>query len=525
MNTRDYIDRIRVSRQPAPVSVRESAYAPSTFPSWPQRPSFCPPCMQTGNSGECLAPAQPGRTHPLVNIAQNEALADYERTVRDRFAGIVAILRDVAAIQHDAEFVTAAQKIARERLGFELPVDVLSDAWVTTLDMRKLYGYSVLHTFQALARDAWMQPNDGAAEAEAMTRFFIGCGFHAVDVSACADGRLKGLLRYILRLPQQAMRRHNFYAGTLFDVEANVKQWTETELRRFREGQPTRPESGTRYLKIAVYHFSSSDPSHEGCAAHGNDNRAAAQAALDRLNAFGTAVEKGFGASVATLLVGVDTDSDAIRIHVPDALGSMSLNCAVDNIALYHATVDRSNTDAQAILERTVADVCRQHGRSQPVSGMNRLILQLLINNLSQIQYVCKQHQGRYDDIGHAERFINIGDGFEEVHLRNLAYFGHMHTVEEGAADLDVGIRIFRSLNVAHGLPIPVAIHYRYNEQVPGSRERTVARCRRVQAAILARYPDLAKDGLLFCNMTVQAQQPGSPLETVSANDRDGHSH
>ncbi|PKO59925.1 MAG: carboxysome shell protein, partial [Betaproteobacteria bacterium HGW-Betaproteobacteria-17] len=132
---------------------------------------------------------------------------------------------------------------------------------------------------------------------------------------------------------------------------------------------------------------------------------------------------------------------------------------------------------------------------------------------------------GRYADIGHAERFISIGDGFEEVHLRNLAYFGHMYTVEEGAADMDVGIKIFKRLNVVRGLPIPVAIHYRYDDQVPGSRERTVTRCRRVKAAIEARYPDLVRDGLLVCGMTVQAKQPGSDLEIVSDNDIDGHGH
>ena len=98
-----------------------------------------------------------------------------------------------------------------------------------------------------------------------------------------------------------------------------------------------------------------------------------------------------------------------------------------------------------------IEETARRYGRSAPETGMRRLIERLLLNNLSQIDYVCENHQGRYADIGHAERFISIGDGFEEVHLRNLAYFGHMHTVEEGAADMDVGIKIFTRLNVARG--------------------------------------------------------------------------
>ena len=156
---------------------------------------------------------------------------------------------------------------------------------------------------------------------------------------------------------------------------------------------------------------------------------------------------------------------------------------------------------------------------------MRRLIARLLTNNLSQIDYVCMQHNGRYADIGHAERLINIGDSFDGLHLRNLAYFGHLYTIEEGAADLDVGIRIFSKLNVIHGLPIPIAIHYRYDERVPGSRERAVARCRRIKAAIETRYPELARQGLLVCGMTVQGKQPGSVQESVPDMDTSANRH
>ncbi|MDZ7584129.1 MAG: carboxysome shell carbonic anhydrase [Thiobacillus sp.] len=529
MDTRKRRERLHQAAYAAPVSMAmraRPAAAAVVMPSWPQRLSFCAPGMQADSKGDCVSTVCAAHAHPLVDQARNAILADYERRVQARFDDIVPTLKQVAALQHDTEFEARAQQIARDRLGFELPAAVLADAWVTTLDMRRLYGTSVLRTFLELAREAYTQPYNGA-EAEAMTRFFIECGFHEVDVSACADGRLKGLLQYILRLPQQAVPRHKSYAGTLFDVELNVKQWAETELHRFREGLPTLPDSGTRYLKIAVYHFSSSDPLHEGCAAHGSDDREAAQAALDRLEAFSTAIENGFccGASVATLLIGVDTDTDAIRVHVPDAQGGMSLDCHVDNMALYQATVGHAESEARWRLGASVEEAARRHGRSAPETGMRRLIERLLSHNLSQIDYVCTHHQGRYADIGHAERFISIGDGFDKVHLRNLAYIGHMHTVEEGAADLDVGIRIFSRLNVARGLPVPVAIHYRYDSQVPGGKERAAARCRRVQAAIEARYPVLMRDGLLVCGMTVQAKQPGSDLEIVSDNDIDAHGH
>jgi len=529
MDTRKRRERLHQAALAAPVGMAmraRPAAAPAAMPSWPQRVSFCAPGMQPDRGGECVSTLCAPHTHPLADRTQNLRLADYESRVQARFDEIVPTLKQISALQHEADFETRAQQIASERLGFALNETVLADAWVTSLDMRSLYGSSVLNTFRVLAQEAAAQ-QDVHAEAEAMVRFFIDCGFHEVDVSACADGRLKGLLHYILRLPQQAVRRHKSYAGTLFDVELNVKQWTETELRRFREGVPSLPEAGTRYLKIAVYHFSSSDPHHEGCAAHGSDDTRAAQAALDRLQAFRTAIENGFccGASVATLLIGVDTDNDAIRVHVPDAQGGMSLDCCIDNMALYQATAKHAESEAIWRLGAIVEETARLHGRSAPEIGMRRLIERLLANNLSQIDYVCENHQGRYADIGHAERFISIGDGFDEVHLRNLAYFGHMHTVEEGAADMDVGIKIFTRLNVARGLPVPVAIHYRFDDQVPGSRERTVARCRRVKAAIEARYPDLVRDGLLVCGMSVQAKQAGSDLETVEDNDINAHGH
>ena len=516
MNTRQRMEALR-ARQPAPagMAMRSAPSAATALPGWPQRPSFCPPGMQEQN-GECVSSVCVPRAHPLVDTARNAELADYERSVRMRFDAIVPTLKEIAAQQHEVGFEQRAQQIARERLGFELPEDVLGDAWVTTLDMRKLYGHSVLQTYRTLAGELTARWN-GHAEAESMQRFFIECGFHELDISPCADGRLKGLLPFVLRLPHQSVRRRKSYAGAMFDVELNVKQWSETELRRFREGVPTLSDAGTRYLKIAVYHFSTSDPLHEGCAAHGSDEKKAAQAALDRLAAFRTAIENGFccGASVATLLIGVDTDNDAIKIHVPDAQGEMSVDCYVDNLKLYRQTAEMAASEARWRLGTAIDETAREQGRSAPEPGMHRLIERLLANNLSQIDYVCANHNGRYVDIGHAERFINIGDGFDEVHLRNLAYFGHMYTVEEGAADMDVGIKIFSALNVVHGLPIPIAIHYRYDAQVPGSRERSVARCRRIKAAIESRYPHLAKENLLFCGMTVQGKQPGSAHEDV----------
>ena len=488
------------------------------------RPAVLAPHGLASDSGVVLNPAcstDAGRPcrHPLTNAVENQRLLAHELAVKGSFDAIVPVLKRIAGLQHEVDFTERAQAIAREELGFELPAQILADAWVAGLDMRTLYGECVMRTLRLMAKQAQLSnPQQDTDEAVA---FFLDSGYHAVDISPCSDGRLKGLVRYILRLPDGAVRSKKSYAGAMFDVDANVKRWIETELMRYREGRPVTADAGTRYLKVAVYHWSSSEPTHEGCAAHGSNVTAAAEAGLNRLIEFRRAIENSFccGASVDTLLIGVDTDTDAIKLHVPDAAGETNLYRFIDNIELYRASVNDDASSARLKVYRAIqaasATTGWGAGNGEPHEGMRRLIASLLINNLSQIEYVCGNWGGRYPDIGHAERFISVGDGFEEFQLRNLVYFAHLHTVEEGAPDMDVGIKIFSNLNVRHGLPVPVAIHFRYDSRVPGCRERTVERCRRVRAAIEARYGELSRPGLLVCAMTVQDKRPGSSIESV----------
>ncbi len=448
----------------------------------------------------------------------------HEQTIKERFANIVPVLKHIAGLQHSPNFIELAQAIARQELGFELPAHIFADAWVADLDMRALYGESVMRTLRFLAEQTRVANPPEAVDVDETLSFLLDCGYHAVDISPCSDGRLKGLVRYVLRLPAEAIRNRKAYAGAMFDVDANVERWIETELMRFREGRPVTADAGTRYLKMVVYHTSSSDPAHEGCAAHGSNEMRAAEKGLERLREFRQAIENSFccGASVDILLIGVDTDTDAIKIHVPDADGEMSLYRAVDNQTLYRQTVNDDENTARLKVYQAIQAASALGGwgggNGEPHEGMRRLIATLLINNLSQIQYVCSNWGGRYPDIGHNERFISVGDGFEEFQLRNLAYFAHLHTVEEGAPDMDVGIKIFKQLNVRHGLPIPLAIHFRYDSRVPGGRERTAERCRRVKAAIESRYSELAAKGLLVSSMTVQDKRPGSPIELIEAS-------
>ncbi len=459
--------------------------------------------------------------HPLTDLRANAQLARCEEAIKSRFEAIVPTLKKLANLQHETDFIAQAQTQARKTLGHELPDSLLANAWLNGLDMQAMYAQCIFGALQNSVEQFSDNLRTQAEDTLDAQSFFLDCGFHCVDITPCSDGRLKGLSNYILRLPLTALTVRNAYAGALFDVEENIRHWESIELARFRTGQPVTADAGTHYLKVVVYHRSSSDPSHQGCAAHGSNDRLATEAGLASLHEFREAIENSFccGASVDILLIGVDTDTDAVRIHVPDSKGELNAYRYVDNTQLYHDTLNSNADQARIAVYGAVKKISETDGwgagDGEPEEGIRRLIVNLLINNLSQIEYVSDLYKGRYPDIGHAERYISVGDGFQEVQLRNLAYYAHLHTVEEGAADLDIGIKIFTGLNLSNGLPVPIAIHYRYDSKVPGSRQRMIAKCRRVKAAIINRYADLAAQNRLICQMSLQDRPLGSPLEII----------
>ena len=457
-------------------------------------------------------------SHSLVDGNENAQLYQYETSVKKSFDAIVPTLRKVSAFQHEEDFVARAQSVALQQLGFELPNDVLQDAWVEQLDMRSLFAWCVFKTYQRYCDDFFGTAPLSNNNADEFQSFIQQCGFHTLDVSPCADGRLAHAIRYVLRLPIDAVRRKS-YAGAMFDIDNSIQKWVETEMLRFREGQPNTADEPTRYLKAVAYHFSSVDPTHEGCAAHGSDDAKAAAEGLNRLLAFQQAIENSFccGASIDLLLLGIDTDTDAIKVHVPDANGVIDLSRFVDAKDVYQQTQGLSAVNG----EQRIGQMVRE-AQASVNEGMLKLISRLLLNNLSQIEYVRNYFGSHYEDIGHAERFIGAGIGFEEVQLRNLTYFAYLNTVEESTADFDVGIKIFSKLNVSHGLPVPVVIRFDYHGQVPGSRERAIEHCQRVSDAAAARYSELAEKGLLHtllvvrdCNANGQIEILGSSLKSA----------
>ncbi len=474
------------------------------------------PLRRPGAVGSAGGRSGNGGSHPLCRVGENERLLAYERTVKAAFDVIVPVLKQISAHQHEGDFEQRAQRIAREQLGFELPQHVLADAWVEQLDMRHLFAWCVFETCVRAKDEFFTTDPLGGRDGAEFERFIQDCGFHVLDITPCADGRLAHVVSYVLRLPYGGVRRKS-YAGAMFDVEENVHRWVEIEHLRFREGRPNLADAPTRYLKAVIYHFSSSDPKHLGCAAHGSDDARAAAAGLEQLLAFQQAVQNGFccGASVDLLLIGLDTDTDAIRVHVPDRSGRIELEKMLDVGRVYEMTAGMTADEARA----RILDLVHEQATGTPDEGMVRLVAQLIENNMSQIDYVRTYHDGAYPDPGHAERFIRVGVGFEEIQLRNLTYFAYLNTVEEGAADLDVGIKIFTGLNVSHGLPVPLVVRFDYNGGIPGARERAVARCERIAQALHSRYSELSKKGLLHTlTMVRDCEQEDAPVEVTGSS-------
>ncbi len=458
--------------------------------------------------------------HPLSNFGENERLHEYEKEVKGRFDSIVPLLKKISSIQHEQDFVSKAKELALAELDFELPSHLLDKAWVRILDMRALFAWCVFQSHQHISNQFFnSDPLEGSSDSSEAINFqsFLKeeCGFHLLDITPCADGRLAHTIAYVLRIPFSSVRRRS-HAGALFDIENTVNRWVKTEHLRYREDIPKQLNQLTKYLKVVTYHFSSLDPSHQGCAAHGSNDSLAISAGYKRLHDFREAVENSFccGASVDLLLIGLDTDTDSIRVHVPDRDGRMILDDWISVSDIYKETLNMSPNDAKELISRKI----QESAPSKPDEGMVKFISRIITNNISQIDYVKQFHNGNYSDAGHAERFIGVGIGFKEVHLRNLTYFSHLDTVEEGAPDLDVGVKIFKGLNVSRDLPIPVVVRFDYSGKVPGAKDRAISDCLRVNSAISSRYQDLVDKGLLHTLLTVRDRDQKVPAEVVGSS-------
>ena len=105
-------------------------------------------------------------SHPLTDVQENNRLFEYENSVKEAFDGIVPALKKISALQHEADFVSKAQRIAVTQLGFELPTVLLEDAWVDQLDMRSLFAWSLFETYRRFSDDVFTRDPLGNNDEE-----------------------------------------------------------------------------------------------------------------------------------------------------------------------------------------------------------------------------------------------------------------------------------------------------------------------------------------------------------------------
>jgi len=440
-----------------------------------------------------------GARHPLADVASSEVLRRRAVEISAAFDAIAPALESLAPQQFEPDFPTRAMQSLRARLQLDFREAAFAATWVRPLDLAALHAKCVVATFcRMLGRgfDRSLADTTDEGDAGVVIRRW---GFHAVDITACADGRLSGVTDYILRVPPAIVAFRDAHAGAMFGAAETLRNWEQIELSRWRRARPNAAGEPTRYLKIGVYHFSSADPHHAGCAAHGSNDAAASGALLERLEQCAQAVRQvhGTDAAVATLLVGVDTDTDAIRVHVPDPAGRMDTRRFIDSSVLYDETLHIARESGKDSIRDAVARCTGVAADDRATEGMRWLCGYLLKNNFGQIEAVRIVHGGRYVEAGHTEKLIVVGDAFDDLQLRNLAFQAHMSTVEEGAAELDTGIRILRHHHAPRGLPVPVLVHKEFDPRIPDAAAVAESEARRLALAVRARYEDLVVRGQL----------------------------
>ncbi len=468
------------------------------------RPTGFGPLSWTSAAPPGLPPAC-GR-HPLADQGISMALHNRCQEINAALNAIEPVLRDLASHQFEEGFARRATAKVLSRLHLDFPAEAFDANWTAPLDMATLHARCILATFCRFLGRACDRSLAQLGDAEIVDDLVQRWGFHAIDISPCADGRLAGVIDYILRIPSLIVAYRKSYAGALFDVEESVRHWESTELRRWRQAIPNAVSIPTHYLKMCIYHFSSADPDHQGCAAHGNDGDRAAAALLGRLRQFSLAVRllHGEGTSVATLLVGVDTDTDTIRVHVPDSDGNMHPGRHLKSHLLYNRTIALSRDAAKAAIRNAVATCAGVSLRDSASAGMRRFCGYLLENNIAQLDSIREWRGTSARTAENIERLIVVGDAVDDVPLRTIAFQAQMSTVEEGAADLDMGIAALRGLHEERRLAIPLLVHLRANPLMPGSVQQAQMRADRLVNSIRQRYADLVSGGRLHIQAVIR---------------------
>lgn len=504
MNTRQGYARLR---RPPPAAVALSVAAaqpavPAVAAAAPARMALA--ALRTAEQKACEpdAPAtwrHATRRHAAADSNTEAALTRAAQALERRFGAIEPLLRELAPLAAGDDFAARAERLAAERLGVGLAPALWRDAWQGGHALGSLYAALVWACADAATAQA--QPDTAAIDA---TRSLLhGCRCHHVQVAAGGDARLASLLTEALRLPpSDIVQRRNAAESTQDALQA----WTAAELQHQRRAAAGTAGAGWRMLRLGVYAFSCLRP----LGLHALPERDAAQAALLALEDVREAVRSVYGGALDIVLLGIDTDRDALRVHVPDSLGGLSLYRSVDAAELVQHNRGLDAAAVQAAVVQALQQAPQAHGawsagEGAPREDMLRLLAALLQANLAQIDRVAERHGGCYPELHEAPRLAVVGEPIEPLALRNLAATVPL----QGMAETASAVERLAGVHAGGALPLPVAVHQRYDTRIPGDRERAGARVQRLQQALAARLSTLSNSPRLAWRASVQALGSG----------------
>jgi carboxysome shell carbonic anhydrase len=447
-------------------------------------------------------PPECGR-HALADRASSLRIHHRTQEISAAFDAIEPVLSQLAQQQFDEGFARRGAAHVLSKLHLDFSTDLFDANWFAPLDIGALHARCIIGTFcrlieQNLDRSLLHLSNDRAID-DLLQAWMV----HAIDITSCADSRLVDAVNYTLRLPPSVVAYRNPAPEALFDVGESVAQWERVELRRWRKASPNEPSSPTRYLKMCVYPFSNEEVADRSCVSPGNGENQVVPSLLTRLRQFTQAVRllHGEGALIKTLLVGIDTNTDAIRVHVPDAYGNMHAGRHLNGHFIYNSTSALSRVAAEQAIHNAVAACAGVHPNDPASAGMRQLCGYLLKANIAQIDF---RREWRWLQTDSHERLIVVGDAFDEEPLRHVAFQVCIRTIEEGAAELDYAINVLRGFNDKRRLTIPLLVHVRTDQLRPGAGQYARDRVNRLVSEVRRRYSELVTRGSLHLQAIIE---------------------
>ncbi|MEO5927289.1 MAG: hypothetical protein ABIO72_01170 [Patescibacteria group bacterium] len=254
--------------------------------------------------------------------------------------------------------------------------------------------------FQINADESARYVNEEAARVRYWAKHttFIGC-------IKCMDGRV--LFPSITKTPFGIVKAFRAIGGK-FNV------WWPSFLGRVRHWVDVAASRGSRNALFVTYHFSASDV-HLGCAGWGYDTKMA-RAHAEQLQKDLSYV---FGEQLTAIVTGIETDRDTLILHGPN--GDLS---GAD-------LVGKTEEDGLAALVRVFPKMDL---------GMAKDIIPFMMGNAERVKELADRPRELHE-MGHNERIIAIGQGFDWLAEANLALI-----INDADPNLAESIRVAASL-------------------------------------------------------------------------------